>query len=310
MRHTLRAATALIATVGIIVSFAGCATLPEQGRPLIVVTTNILGDVVTEIVGDVAEVVTLMQPNADPHSFEISAQQAAALDHAALVVSSGLGLEEGLEQHVKRVERDGGNLFVAGEHVTAIPYASDTAAEALDPHFWTDPTQMVSVVAELEKTLLNLDGFDEKARSTVAARASDYSARLTALDSSIASRFAALPSEHRVLVTNHHVFGYFAQRYNFRILGTAIPGGTTLAAPSAADLRELVNAIEDTGVASIFAESSSPDRLMQVLASEADLEIEVVELFTESLTAPGGGAESYTEMLRTNADRIVTGLAA
>lgn len=308
MRYALRAITALIAAVGVIVSITGCATQPERGRPHIVVTTNILGDVVTEIVGDTAEVVTLMQPNADPHSFEISAQQAAALDHAALVVSSGLGLEEGLEQHVERIERDGGNIFVAGEHVTAMPYASDVADDALDPHYWTDPTQVVAVVAELTRTLLRLDGLDETARSEITQRSTSYRAKLSALDSDVAARFAALPPDRRVLVTNHHVFGYFARHYDFRVLGTAIPGGTTLAAPSAADLRELVSAIEETGVSTIFAESSSPDRLMQVLASEADLEIEVVQLYTESLTAPGGGAESYTEMLRTNAERIVAGL--
>ncbi|MCB1251375.1 MAG: zinc ABC transporter substrate-binding protein, partial [Acidimicrobiales bacterium] len=38
-------------------------------KPTIVVTTNILGDVVGELVGDEAEVVTIMPVGADPHSF-------------------------------------------------------------------------------------------------------------------------------------------------------------------------------------------------------------------------------------------------
>ena len=52
--------------------------------PHIIVTTNILGDVVAAIVGPEARVTTLMKPNADPHSFEISAREAAQLNTASL----------------------------------------------------------------------------------------------------------------------------------------------------------------------------------------------------------------------------------
>jgi zinc/manganese transport system substrate-binding protein len=34
----------------------------------------------------------------------------------------------------------------------------------------------------------------------------------------------------------------------------------------------------------------------------------VLELYTESLTEPGGGADDYLTMLRVNAERIATGL--
>jgi zinc/manganese transport system substrate-binding protein len=61
-------------------------------------------------------------------------------------------------------------------------------------------------------------------------------------------------------------------------------------------------------VSTIFAESSQPDRLVQVLAREAKVDVDVVELFTESLTEDGGGAETYLEMMRANTERISEGL--
>ena len=121
--------------------------------------------------------------------------------------------------------------------------------------------------------------------------------------------FAAIPPERRALVTNHHVFGYLADRYDFRVVGAVIPGGTTLAAPSAADLRDLSEAISTAGVATIFAESSQPDRLVKVLADEARIDVAVVELFTESLTHEGGGADTYLQMMRSNTELIATGLS-
>lgn len=83
-----------------------------------------------------------------------------------------------------------------------------------------------------------------------------------------------------------------------------------MAAPSAADLRQLSEAIRGAGVPpTIFADSSQPDRLVQVLANEAGVQVQVAELFTESLTGPdGGGAATYLDMMRANTERIVTGL--
>ncbi|WP_261164202.1 zinc ABC transporter substrate-binding protein AztC [Microbacterium sp. Marseille-Q6965] len=296
---------ALVALAG--AALAGCAGAPTgDDRPDIVVTTNILGDVVSNLAGSRADVTVLMRPNADPHSFEISAQEAAAMSDADLLVSNGLGLEEGLQQHLDRAAAEGVTTFVAGDHVEVLAYASEEAGGADDPHFWTDPAQMLAVVDALEAELAALDGLDpERLEADVAA----YRADLVALDEEMSAAFAEVPAERRQLVTNHHVFGYLAERFGFEIVGAVIPGGTTLAAPSASDLRGLTDAIRAAGVRTIFAESSQPDRLMQVLAEEAGIDVQVTELFTESLTAAGGGADTYLSMMRTNSARITEGLS-
>lgn len=298
-----------LTTIGILVFTAlgltSCAQAAEDSRPQVVVTTNILGDVVEEILGDQVTVTTLMQPNADPHSFEISAQQAALMDRADLIVSNGLGLEEGLQQHLDRAETAGAPMLVAGDVIDVLPYASGDAAGNPDPHFWTDPAAMVDVVDALEEAATDIDGIDP---AQVTARADEYRKELAKLDTEMTTAFSRIPEAQRALVTNHHVFGYLADRFGFRVIGAVIPGGTTLAAPSAADLRDLSTAIEEADVPTIFAESSQPDRLVQVLASEANIQVDVVELYTESLTEPGGGAESYLEMMHTNTERIADGL--
>ncbi|WP_104164446.1 zinc ABC transporter substrate-binding protein AztC [Cryobacterium sp. N22] len=285
-------------------TLTGCAA-PAAGRPLIVVTTNILGDVVQNLVGEQAEVLTLMRPNSDPHSFEISAQEAARILRADLIVSNGLGLEEGLQQQLDAADAAGVPMLAAGTVIDPLPYAagSDTA----DPHFWTDPARMIEVVEAVAAAVqADVAGADAAA---IEAQAAAYATELRALDAEMTTAFAAIGAEHRNLVTNHHVFGYLADRFDFTVVGAVIPGGSTLAAPSASDLQSLVDAIDAAGVTTIFAESSQPDRLVQVLADEAGLEVAVVELFTESLSEPGAGADSYLTMMRTNTQRIATGLS-
>ena len=75
----------LVLCLGLGWALAGCSPA-AAARPTVVVTTNILGDITRNVVGDQADVVVLMGANADPHSFGISARQAAVIENADLVV--------------------------------------------------------------------------------------------------------------------------------------------------------------------------------------------------------------------------------
>ncbi len=285
---------------------AGCAGPAQADQAQIVVTTNILGDVVTQIAGDQAEVTVLMQANADPHSFGISAQQAAKMQQADLIVSNGAGLEEGLATNLEQASAADTTLFEAMDHLEPLDYAAQADHQGADPHFWTDPQRMDQVVQALGQELENLPGINTE---LLEQSVTEYRGELTALDLALAEDFAQIDEQKRALVTNHHVFGYLADRYDFRLIGAVIPGGSTLASPSAADLRELTDAIESSGVRAIFAETSQPEKLIQALASEAGTQVSVQTLFTESLSEPGQGAGTYLEMMRTNAQRITDGLS-
>jgi zinc/manganese transport system substrate-binding protein len=272
----------------------------------IVVTTNILGDVVRNVVGDAAAVRVLMQPNADPHSFGVSAQDAVAMSSAGLIVYNGLGLEENVIRNVEGVAADGVPTLAVGDHVDPIRYAEGESSGAPDPHFWTDPERMITAVDVIEKAIVrDVEGIDG---AVVSRNAEDYRAKLRDLDTTMTAEFNTIPVERRKLVTNHHVLGYFAQRFGFTVIGAVVPSGTTLAAPSASDLDSLVGAIEKARVPAIFVDSSQPERLARVLAEDADVDVRIVALYSESLSPPGTPAATYLDMMRANADAIVTGL--
>ncbi|PRY02506.1 zinc ABC transporter substrate-binding protein AztC [Allonocardiopsis opalescens] len=299
-----RAAAAVVSALAALALLGGCAGAEQRSG--IVVTTNILGDLTRAVVGDEAEVTVLMPPNADPHSFGISARQAALIEDASLVVANGLGLEEGVLRNVDAARQAGTPVLAVGEGVDPIDYGSDESAGEPDPHFWTDPARVRTAVDLIaDRVVQDVPGIDAEA---VRANAAAYSAQVEELDAWMAERFARIPPERRSLVTNHHVFGYLAERYGFEVIGAVIPSGTTLASPSSADLSGLAAAVREAGVTAVFADSSQPDRLAQVMAEEAGLEIEVVPLFSESLSEEGGGAATYLEMMRANTEAIAAGL--
>ncbi|WP_422742661.1 zinc ABC transporter substrate-binding protein AztC [Micromonospora sp. WMMD754] len=292
--------------VAALLTGATACTSPAHSR--IVVTTNILGDVVNEIVGDEAGVSVLMKPNADPHSFAISAREAHTMQTADLVVYNGLGLEEGVLRHVEAAKAEGVHTVEVGTRIDSMEYRDGDAAGLPDPHFWTDPARVATAVRVLADEIVDhVDGVDTR---VVRERADAYAKKLGELDADLTRRFAAIPAERRVLVTNHHVFGYLADRYDFRVVGAIIPSGTTLASPSSSDLASLVTAIRTHRVPAIFVDTSQPARLAEVLVSEAGISVKVIALYSESLSAADGGAPSYLGMMRSNSEAIIGGLSA
>ena len=154
--------------------------------------------------------------------------------------------------------------------------------------------------------IAEVDGIDADA---VAAAVEAYESELEALDAEVADLVSSIPAESRVLVTNHEVFGYFADRYDFDVIGTVIPGGSTTDGASAGALAKLAETLQAEGVTVIFADTSASDELAQTLAAEVG-DIEVVTLYSESLGEPGSDGATYVDMIRANAERIAAALAS
>ncbi|WP_407664764.1 zinc ABC transporter substrate-binding protein AztC [Mycolicibacterium litorale] len=299
----MRRCVAWILTLSV-AALTACDTTPSARE--IIVTTNIIGDVVRNVVGDTAPVRVLMQPNADPHSFALSAQDAAALSTASLIVSNGLGLEEGIARHVQTAAEDGVPTLAVGDRIDPIRYTQGDSAGAPDPHFWMDPRRMIAAVDAVAETVSReVEGIDAAAVDRNAER---YREQLRALDASMSQQFTGIPADRRKLVTNHHVLGYLADRFGFAVVGAIVPSGTTLAAPSSSDLQSLVSAIRSARVPAIFVDSSQPERLARVLAEQAGVRVRIVALYTESLSAPGTPGATYLDMMRADTDAIVNGL--
>ncbi|GAA1211933.1 zinc ABC transporter substrate-binding protein AztC [Prauserella alba] len=303
-RGRLAAVLTSLLSVGAL-ALGGCSAA-GAGDGGIVVTTNILGDVTREIAGDEADVTVLMQPGADPHSFAISARESAIVEQAGLLVHNGLGLEEGVQRNVDAAVEAGVPATAVAEQVEPVRFSGGESGGEADPHFWTDPQRMRTAVEHIrDRIVSDVDGVDEQA---VRDNAAAYLAKLDELDGWMNGQFDRIPDGQRTLVTNHHVFGYLAQRYDFTVLGAVIPSGTTLASPSASDLEDLAGTVREAGVRAIFADSSQPDRLAQVLADRAGVDVQVRSLYSESLTGSDGGAPTYLAMMRANTEAIVDGL--
>ena len=262
---------------------AGCGDDSDDGRVDVIATTTIGADLVRTVAGADATVEALLPESASPHDYAASAKDRAELEDADLVVAWGAGLEEGLP------------LDELGEEPLEL------AAEERDPHVWMDPTFIASVLPELAAALGDADPDQAAAYED---RAAAYAHELGRLDRKLDRSFAAIPPDRRKLVTSHDSLGHFVRRYDFDFVGAPF-GIAPSAEPSAERVASLIDRVEQEDVPAVFAEDTDDPELMRQIAREGGVEV-VDDLLTEGF---GGRVDSYENMLRYDADRIVAALA-
>lgn len=175
---------------------------------------------------------------------------------------------------------------------------------ACDAHMWLDPANVIVWANNIADAFSAADPANAAAYR---ANADAYITQLEALQTEIAEMVATVPEEARVIVTNHEFLGYFAYTHDFEVVGTVIPGLTTDAEPNPQELAALIETIRDEGVRAIFAEVSANPQLAEVVAQEAGIAV-VTTLYSESLSAADGPAQTYLDYMRYNAETIVGAL--
>lgn len=299
-------------------SETGKLTLPvlepvtEDSRKVkLVATTGIIGDVVSAVAGNDAEVSVLMAPNQDPHGYQTTAADLRLAANADAVLVNGWRLEEGLIDDLENAAQDIPFVPVSAGIEARYYDAAGTGQPAgrIDPHVWLSPMNVIRWVDNIEQVLAALD--PGRAES-YAERAEEYRARLNALDAYAREQIEQIDISKRVLVTNHDAFGYFADTYGLSVIGTIIPGDSSLSEPSSRDLADLVDEMGRNSVCAIFVEHSASQRLASQLADELDhcSDVQVVSLYSGALGEQGSGAETYLTMMRANIDMIVSALSS
>lgn len=289
---------------------AGPAGTAEPGVPKVLAVETFLADITQNVAGDRLKVDALMPVGADPHAFEPTPTDVRKVADSQVLIINGAGVETFLQ---KLLQDAGGQKQVidASVGLTARTPGPSEAAEIgasgqpeEDPHFWLDP---VSVIKYVQNIRDGLSQADPAGKDIYARNADAYIAKLNELNTWIAGQVAQVPPARRLLVTNHETFGYFADRYGFKIVGTVIPSVSSVASPSAQQLARLVDAIKATGAPAIFLETGTNAQLADQLAQETGIKV-VTGLYTHSITAPDGPAPTYIDMMRYDVNAIVGAL--
>lgn len=268
-------------------------------KPRILATASMWADMAQVLGGDLVEVDLIVPIGSDPHLYEPTPGDVRKVQWADLILINGLTFEGWLQ---KLIESSGTRAIRSILTEGISPITNPSFMNSTDPHAWMDPVNGKTYANNLAKALMELDS----------AHAQEYKfnleiylQQLEDLHQYIAQRIAQIPESHRVLVTSHDAFHYFGNRYGLQV--ESLLGTSTDADVQTGDFLRVNQLIRERKLPAIFIESTINPKLMEQLSKENNIQIGG-KLFADSLgdkDSPGG---TYLNMLRNNADVIVSAL--
>ena len=306
----------------------------EDGDTLnVLATTPMIGEFVSQVGGDNINLTVLMPPEANPHTYDPSPQDATTIAEADLVFFTGLKYEPA--PLLKLLESSACSpevLAEVGESVFPVEFKEgghddhddhgeeghddeeeghDDEEEghdgheghghgAYDPHFWFDPNRVSYAAEYIEGKLIQYDPANEESYKSLTDA---FTTELRGLVNEVIELIGMIPSGNRKLITTHESLGYLEAKFGLEVLATIIPSLDSSDEVSPSDLVEVIEVIEEEGVKVMFVESETPSVYAETLAEETGITL-VTGLYVETLKPN----QSYSEFLISNVELIVNNL--
>lgn len=274
----------------------------------VVTTVSPVRNIIENVVGDRAEVIGLVPEGTNSHTFEPPPSAVATVESADIIFINGLNLEEPTLELAEANAGEGVPIVLLGNlTVTPDEYVFDFSFPEEDgnpnPHLWTAPNLAAAYAEHVRDAMSDLDpdGADYYAANTEA-----FIARMNELDEAIAEATGTIPEEHKLLLTYHDSFPYFAPRYGFEILGAIQP--SDFSEPSPQEVAALIDQIRESGVPAIFGSEVFPSDVLDTIADEAGA-VQVSTLSDDDLPGePGSPENTLTGMMVENVQTMVEAL--
>ena len=280
--HPRRSLAAVTVAVTLLLT-AGCASpqegeSPNGGQIPVVASTNVWGDVAAQVGGDLVHVTALMSdPNADPHSFEASAQAQLAVSKASLVVRNGGGYDDFVDTMLSSVQPRP-DVFYDFPTVAKVADAIAAELSTLAP-------------AHADAFAANVKAFD--------AKVTDLQSRTATLRTSVAGKGVAITEP---------VPGYLLDALGLvdrtpAAFSAAIENETDVPATVLAELLRLFSSHQVDAL--VYNEQTTGPQTAQVLAAAKAASVAVVPV-TETLPA----GKDFVTWMNANLDALATALHA
>ncbi len=316
----------LVACTGSGTDQSTCREREDVDTLNVLATTPMMGEFVSQVGGDNISLTVLMPPEANPHTYDPSPQDATTIAEADLIFFTGLKYEPA--PLLKLLESSACSpevLAEVGESVFPVEFKEgghddhdDHGEEghddeedghdeheghghgAYDPHFWFDPNRVSYAAEYIEGKLIQYDPTNEESYKSLT---DTFTTELKGLVNEVIELIGMIPSGNRKLITTHESLGYLEAKFGLEVLATIIPSLDSSDEVSPSDLVEVIEVIEEEGVKVMFVESETPSVYAETLAQETGITL-VTGLYVETLKPN----QSYSEFLISNVELIVNSL--
>lgn len=298
-RSAAASRVALIAAGFALSVLAGCTRVaPPSGRIPVVASFYPLAEFARRIGGDRIGVLMLVPPGVEPHDYEPSPRDLAALEGARLLVYNGAGFESWIDRLLPALPPSVELVnATAGMELLTPAWASSGP----DPHVWLDPLR---AAAQVDRILAGLIRVDPDGRGEYEANARELRSALQDLHRRFEQGLRAC--RRKEFVTTHAAFGYLAARYG--LSQTAVAGLDPESEPSPARLRVIIEFMRRSGAEVVYSETLITPRTAEALARETGARVAVLNPLEGLTPDEQGRGLDYFSVMDANLNALVDGL--
>ena len=288
----------------------------NEEKSTIVVTTTQLKDLVSKITKSRFNIISLMKPGIDPHTYKPTSRDILALTKADLVIYHGMMLEGRLSELLEKAEQQGIQTYNATSSLKSprIIFHGDIKNNSQpDPHVWFDP-EIWTTVAENFTKMICL--FDPEGKSGYINNLLSFTREIEGVQKWTIKKISTIPTSKRTLVTSHDAYSYFGRSFGLEVV--ALQGISTLLESGLGDRAKVVDLIKEQNIPAVFIESSVNPKALNEIAKECGVSVGG-ELFSDALgteatlsVGPEGNsytANTWTGMMVHNVNTIVNSLS-
>jgi ABC-type Zn uptake system ZnuABC Zn-binding protein ZnuA len=283
-------------------------TAPDDGRLRVVTTVSPLTSIVSDVVGDRADVSGIVPEGVSSHTFEPPPSAARVLADADVVFLNGLQLEDPTRDLAAKSRKAGSETVELGtlalpeaEHIYDFSFPLEAGKP--NPHLWTSPPMVKRYAEIVRDTMARRDPANADAYRQNAAA---YAARLDDFDAALRAATATLPPERRKLLTYHDAFAYFAREYGWTVVGAIQV--SDFEDPTPREVAAIIDQVRAEGVPAIFGSEVFPSPVLERIGKEAGVRY-VDELRDDDLPGdPGSPSHTLLSLLQVDYVTIVRSL--
>jgi ABC-type Zn uptake system ZnuABC Zn-binding protein ZnuA len=277
-------------------------------RIRIATTVAPITSIVANVTGGLADITGLVPEGADSHTFEPPPSVAATLAGSDVVFANGLMLEEPTKDLAEANLPEGSALCELGTAVLAVDdyifdFSFPEEGGKPNPHLWTNPP-MAKQYADLAADVLAR--MDPANAAAYAANAAAYGVRLDELDAAVRTATDTMAPEQRKLLTYHDAFAYFANTYDWEVIGAIQP--SSFDEPTAKEVADLIAQVRASGVPAIFGSEVFPSPVLATIGQEAGVRYVDVLRDDDLPGEPGDAEHSFLGLMRFNYITMVEAL--
>lgn len=293
----------------IIILLSAChAPIKEDNDRLqIVCTTGMIGDMVSQIIGNQADVISIMGPGVDPHLYKASRGDLNLLSNADIIIYNGLHLEGKMGVIFDKLKNRKIILKVSDGLEESDLINNSNFIGAYDPHIWFDLNLWGKACLHLTEELSQVEGLS---KDTIMEQGNQYAQEVLAMSVWVKNEIQKIPQSQRVLITAHDAFSYFGKAYNIEVKG--LQGISTASEYGLRDLSDLVNFIIERDIKAVYVESSVSRKALEAVIKGCEEKGHDATiggmLYGDAMGEKGTAEEFYLGMVKHNVNTIVTGL--